>query len=193
MNHIDNTFPLSRNRTIRGSRRLAREKALQVLTAYFISETPWEESFEHIFNREFNFGDEEQTFDKLLTPDEIIEVEADSKIDWQKDEYEFSRNLIIRTLLNRQEADSYISSVAENWELDRIAIIDRILIEMSVIELLTFEEIPTKVSINEAIEISKLYSTDKSSTFINGVLDKIAELLSTEGKIKKQGRGLNNE
>ena len=193
MNPFENPFPLSNSRKIRGNRRLAREKALQVLTAYFISDDPWENSFEHIFNREFNFDDDEQIYEKLLTPDEIIEIESDSTIEWIDEEKEFAKNLISNTLNHRDEADSYIVSVAENWELDRIALLDRILIEMAVIELITFGEIPTKVSINEAIEIGKLYSTDKSGTFINGVLDKIAELLTAEGKIKKLGRGLNTE
>ncbi len=190
MNNIQDTFPLSKSNKIKGTRRLAREKVLQILAAYYFSQIPWEDTFSHIFEREFNFGDEEIQFDKLLTPDEIIDVEADIPIEWKNDDKEFAESLLLAILSKRKEIDDYIIKVAENWEIDRIALLDRILIEMTVAELIKFETIPTKVSINEAIEIAKLYSTDNSGKFINGVLDKILKMLIEENKINKTGRGL---
>ena len=189
-NKFKDTFPLSKSNRIHGTRRLAREKVLQILAAYFISNIPWEETFNHIFEREFNFGDDEVQFDKLLTPEEIVEIEADTSIEWKKEDKEFAESLVLSVLANRNEIDQYIEQVAENWEIDRIALIDRILIEMAVAEMLKFSSIPTKVSINEAIEIAKTFSTDKSGQFVNGVLDKIQLILNQEDKIKKSGRGL---
>ncbi len=189
-NNLRDIFPLSKTNTIKGTRRLAREKVLQTLVTYDVSDVEWEKFFDYIFERIFNFGDEEAKFDKLLTPEEIIEIEADIPIEWKPEDKNFAYDLIMAVLTHRKEIDGYIIDVAENWKLERIAILDKILIEMAVAEMLHFENIPTKVSINEAIEIAKLYSTDKSGKFINGVLDNILSLLKKENKIKKSGRGL---
>jgi N utilization substance protein B len=83
-----------------------------------------------------------------------------------------------------------IEKLVENWEFERIAKMDVLLLKMAITELQCFETIPTKVSINEYIEISKYYSTPKSNVFINGILDKSVNLLSKENKINKSGRGL---
>jgi len=193
MNNMQDSFPLSKNKKIAGTRRLAREKALQIISAYLISDIPWEETFNHIFNRDFYLGEDEEVFEKLLTQDEIAEIESDIPIQWNIEEIDFVRDLVTLSLSLREEVDKYIICVAENWELDRIALLDRIILEMSCVELLKFPTIPPKVTINEAIEIGKSYSTDKSGKFINGVLDKILEVLKTEGKINKDGRGLLND
>ena len=194
MKKIDNDgFYLSTTKHFKGSRRLAREKALQIITAFSISDEPWEEVFTHVFYRDFNMGDDEQKFKKVLTQDEVKEVEADTPIVWETDEIEFGHDLINNTLQLRDEVDRLIEKIADNWELDRIALIDRILIEIATAEFLKFPEIPTKVSINDAIDIAKKYSTDRSSNFINGVLDKILEQLNSDNQIQKTGRGLINK
>ena len=77
-----------------------------------------------------------------------------------------------------------------NWEFDRIAVIDVILMKMAICELTNFSSIPIKVTINEYIEISKAYSTAKSRVFINGMLDKLVETLKSTKQIRKTGRGL---
>lgn len=187
-------FPLSNEKTIKGSRRLAREKSLQVLVAFEISGTPLDALFSHIFYREFNFGDEEEEENedhRILKTAEVYELEADIPIDWKEDELEFGKMLLRDTVNNKTMADEMLISFADNWELDRIALIDRLLIHLAITELLNFPNIPPKVSINEAIDISKKYSTDKSSIFINGILDSILSKLKAEGKINKTGRGLN--
>jgi len=83
-----------------------------------------------------------------------------------------------------------IEPILKNWDADRVAIMDMILIKMALIELMTFSSIPTKVTLNEFVEIAKSYSTDKSKDFINGILDRLMKKLDKEGKIKKEGRGL---
>lgn len=185
-------FPLSKQKKIKGSRRMAREKVLQILFAVEFCDTPVNTLISHIFFRRFNFGDDEENIvpDKLLTPDEINELDADVTIDWTHDELEFGRNLTTRTIETLEETNELIIKFAKNWEIERIAPIDRILMRMSITELLKFREIPPKVSINESIEIAKRYSTPKSGNFINGVLDSVHEELKKSERMKKSGRGL---
>lgn len=102
----------------------------------------------------------------------------------------FAHDLFLRVLDNRDDADELIGRHAENWDLARIALVDHLLLRIAVCELLTFRDIPPKVSINEAIEIAKRYSTDKSGRFINGVLDAALEQLQQENRLRKSGRGL---
>lgn len=101
--------------------------------------------------------------------------------------------LFYETIKNHQEFDKLIESKAENWELDRIALLDRILMQMGICEMLRFSEIPIKVSINEYLEIAKKFSTPKSSKFINGILDSLYLDFKNNGRIKKAGRGLIEE
>lgn len=83
-----------------------------------------------------------------------------------------------------------IEPTLKNWDAERVAIMDMIMLKMALCELMEFPSIPTKVTLNEFVEISKLYSTDKSKDFINGILDRLMKQLNKEGKIKKEGRGL---
>ncbi|MCX6153623.1 MAG: transcription antitermination factor NusB [Candidatus Kapabacteria bacterium] len=184
-------FPLSQKKSIKGNRRLVREKVLQILTALVVSDTPSEILFPHIFYRVFNVEDEEaSTSTRILTPAEVTEVEADFPIIWKQDEIDFAEKLIVCALESKKIVDECIDIAVRNWELERIATVDHILILMSVAEFINFPEIPSKVTINEAIDIAKKYSTEKSSVFINGVLDAILEILIKQGRITKQGRGL---
>ena len=107
-----------------------------------------------------------------------------------KDDEEFVSNLFRKTVLKQAEYEKDIADKTPNWESDRIAEIDMILIKMSITEFINFPSIPTRVTINEYIEISKDYSTEKSSYFINGVLDKISKEFIANEKIVKIGRGL---
>lgn len=107
-----------------------------------------------------------------------------------EDEQEFIKQLLRKTIVFDKENEALIDELTQNWELDRIAKMDIILMKMAVTELQIFNNIPTKVTLNEYIEISKFYSTPKSNGFINGVLDKAIARLESEGKINKIGRGL---
>ena len=107
-----------------------------------------------------------------------------------KDDEDFVSDLFRKTVLKQAEYEKDIAEKTPNWETDRIAEIDMILIKMSITEFINFPSIPTRVTINEYIEISKDYSTAKSSYFINGVLDKISKEFVANKKIVKIGRGL---
>jgi N utilization substance protein B len=106
------------------------------------------------------------------------------------DELTFVRELLRKSIVLDKENETLIDELTANWELDRIAKMDVILMKMAITELQIFNNIPTKVTLNEYIEISKFYSTPKSNGFINGVLDKAISRLEKDGKINKVGRGL---
>jgi len=116
----------------------------------------------------------------IVTPDE----EGD---DLMRD---FVMKLFRKTVLKSEETGALIAERAQNWELERIAVLDVILIKMAITEFTEFPSIPVKVTINEYIEISKDYSTPRSRQFINGLLDKLVSDLKESGMVKKSGRGL---
>ncbi|MHC4411163.1 MAG: transcription antitermination factor NusB [Planctomycetota bacterium] len=91
----------------------------------------------------------------------------------ETDVHEFTRKLVKGTIEAKDSIDEMLSAAAENWKLHRMAIVDRNILRMAVYEMLHIEEIPAKVSINEAIELGKRYSTKQSGSFINGILDRI--------------------
>lgn len=102
----------------------------------------------------------------------------------------FAQKLFDQSIAHIEEYDQLIAPKLTNWEVDRIALIDMILMRMALGEILGFPTIPIKVTMNEYIDISKRYSTPKSREFINGVLDNLTKELKEAGKIKKTGRGL---
>ena len=106
------------------------------------------------------------------------------------DDKEFMIGLFRKTVLNDKEYDELIGNYTKNWELERIAMMDILLMKMALAETINFPSIPVKVSLNEYIEISKNYSTPRSSVFINGNLDKMLADLKRKGLIHKTGRGL---
>ncbi|MGV3704283.1 MAG: transcription antitermination factor NusB [Arcticibacter sp.] len=108
---------------------------------------------------------------------------------WSEDR-DFIIDLFSRVIAFDEEFQRFISDKTKNWEADRIAIIDILLMKMAIAELIHFQGIPVKVTMNEYIEIAKEFSTPKSNLFINGILDKILADLKAAGKIRKTGRGL---
>jgi transcription antitermination protein NusB len=109
---------------------------------------------------------------------------------FEGDDLLFAEQLFLRTLGTADEADALIEAHARNWDIGRIARLDRVLLRLAITELLRFEDIPPKVSINEAIEVAKHYSTEQSGTFVNGILDAVLLSLREDGRLKKSGRGL---
>ncbi|MBN1132945.1 MAG: transcription antitermination protein NusB [Bacteroidales bacterium] len=105
----------------------------------------------------------------------------------------FAVDLFRKSLVHREEYLEYIKTNTKNWDLERIAFLDILIMQMAITELLNFSSIPTKVTLNEYLDIAKFYSTQKSNIFINGVLDKVLEQLRNENKLKKSGRGLIGE
>lgn len=126
-----------------------------------------------------NFNSENPTQNKL----------ADLTPSWDEDE-EFIVELLKTSIRYSDEYQEMIAAKTKNWEADRIALMDILLMRMAISEMINFPSIPVKVTINEYIELSKSFSTLKSNTFINGILDKILADLTKQGRIRKAGRGL---
>ncbi|MGK7391191.1 MAG: transcription antitermination factor NusB [Candidatus Cyclobacteriaceae bacterium M2_1C_046] len=129
-----------------------------------------------------------KTVKELDDPEDNLELQVLS-YNWDDDK-EFFKILWDNSL---EAADKYTDLIAEkakNWDVERLATTDRIILEMAIAEMIIFPSIPVKVTINEYIEVSKRYSTPKSKQFINGMLDVISKELIKEGHIKKSGRGL---
>jgi len=145
----------------KSQRRFAREKVLQALYAY-----------------ELNGEGLTKHTDMML-----LEVHNEN-------DREFARKLINRIAANKNELEKKIMDRVSNWEVDRIAIIDKILLNIGIAEILYFEDIPPKVSINEVIDMAKEFSSSNSGKFINGILDAILSDLKKSGELKKVGRGL---
>jgi transcription antitermination protein NusB len=107
-----------------------------------------------------------------------------------KEDMDYATQLLTKTLLQNEKLEKEIEGKTPNWDKDRIADVDAILLKMAICELLHFPSIPERVTINEYLEISKEYSTPKSSMFINGILDKLTKEYKQSGKLNKMGRGL---
>jgi len=131
----------------------------------------------------------ETTFDLILKEmhQEVEDIEKKKKL---TGDTRLLTSLYYESMKNSQRYDKHIQQKAENWELERIALLDRILMHMAICEMLNFEDIPVKVTINEYLELAKTFSTPKSSKFINGILDSLYNDFRSEGKIVKSGRGL---
>ncbi len=106
------------------------------------------------------------------------------------DDPAFVRTLFEKSLINYNDNMEYLERFTANWDIERTVFMDNLIVGAAITELTAFADIPVKVTLDEWIEISKYYSTPGSSTFINGVLDKIVESLTSEGRIRKSGRGL---
>lgn len=107
-----------------------------------------------------------------------------------EDDKEYVETLFRKALVNHEEYFGYIDKFTQNWDFDRIAFMDKIIMLAAITELVQFPTIPVKVTLDEFIEISKYYSTPGSSVFVNGILDRVVVWLTEEGKIAKTGRGL---
>ena len=110
-------------------------------------------------------------------------------MNWDEDK-EFFQNIFNFTIENDAESKALITQKTKNWDIDRLAFTDKVIISMAIAEMKNFPSIPVKVSINEYIDISKTYSTPKSKQFVNGLLDVMAKELTDNGEIRKSGRGL---
>ena len=146
------------------NRRILREKVLQVLYAY------------------------ELNGDGLTILMNGILADVTNQAD-----LEFAKQLVNKVVTNKKSLEQEIHTKVANWEMDRIALIDKLLLQIGITELMYFPEIPPKVSINEVIEIAKDYSTSNSGKFINGILDAILSELKESGNLNKSGRGLIGE
>ncbi|MFQ5637044.1 MAG: transcription antitermination factor NusB [bacterium] len=147
------------------SRRRARELTLQALYAYEMSGNTLENIIE----------------------DMILSCHEDKRIQ------DFAIQLLKHSVNNKKQSIQLIIQRTHNWDFERIAIIDKLIMRLAICEFLNFEDIPTKVTIDEAIEIAKGYSTEKSGQFINGILDGILIDLKKQDLIRKSVRGLQDK
>lgn len=145
------------------NRREAREAALKAIYAVEIGKNSTQQATKHIIK-------------ESLTDD--------------TDAIKFAEKLLLTTVDFAVDYDQLIEQHIKNWDVNRLAVIDKLILRMGISELLHFDEVPTKVTINEAIELAKEYSTRKSGNFVNGILDAILNRLNEENRIQKKGRGL---
>jgi N utilization substance protein B len=110
-----------------------------------------------------------------------------------EEDKEFARNLVRKAVVQYPDNQEIIAGFIKNWDVERVAHTDLLIMNMALTELMQFPSIPVKVTLDEYIDIAKYYSTQKSNTFINGILDKATAKLREEGRIQKQGRGLMGE
>jgi N utilization substance protein B len=144
-------------------RRIARERVMQVLYAM-----------------QMNGRDSDELFTELIKSDASLGEQA----------VEFSRQLLLQFNVHRDELNEILTGRLKHWDLSRVAAIDKILIQLGIIEFKYFPEIPPKATINELIEIAKDFSTEESGKFINGVLHAVKEDLMSRNEMNKEGRGL---
>ena len=122
-----------------------------------------------------------------------LDAVVDNMINRTKEEEsvkDFAARLLRLSTEKKKECDELVTARTHNWDFERIAIIDKLILRLAVCEFLFFEDIPPKVSIDEAIEVAKKYSTEKSGQFINGILDGILLDLKEGDLLQKTGRGL---
>jgi len=119
---------------------------------------------------------------------EIEQIRSTENLD--EEICEFALSLLRKVHLNCERLDQDVSVMVQNWDYERIALLDRLILRQALGELIYFEEIPPKVTINEAIDLAKKFSTAESGRFVNGVLDGLYKKLRDEQRIMKAGRGL---
>ena len=155
-----------------------------------------EEDLTHHLEELFINYDDDNSLLLHITTKQVEAFSADKKDNffanmnvWEE-EKKYALQLLAKSLHNDEELTALIEPNLTNWDMDRVAMLDLILMKLAVCELKFFPTIPVKVSINEYIDISKLYSTPKSKDFVNGVLDRVKNGMLEAGEIKKHGRGL---
>ena len=169
------------------------KKFIQVLYTEFILDN---DILHHILQERSIFWDDDLPFVASFIKNQINFLDENKirpfvvDVFKNSDDKKFAVQLFRKTIIHSDEFDELIQRNVKNWELERIANMDQLLIKMGLSEVISFQEMPIKVSFNEYIEISKYYSTEKSKVFINGILDKIVSQFKRDGKVKKVGRGL---
>ena len=147
----------------------------------------WEDDFDQIAQYNFMML---KALDENLDEAAFIPLMHDDRVEKDVEAFEFSRLLLLATLRHTDEVEAMIRSHLKGWEYERVAHMDVLLLNMAVAELTSFPSIPERVTVDEYIELSKEFSTERSKLFINGILDKFIIELRSAGRINKTGRGL---
>jgi N utilization substance protein B len=154
------------------TRRDIRIKAMQAIYAYLVANSPIDEVF------------------SLMLEDLFLHLYLPDSEGYNLEDAHFLKELFYGTLREYDSFAQILKNKLENWDLERVAFVDRAVIMMGMFEMINFQEIPVKVSLNEYTEIAKLYSTEKSNKFVNGILDAMHLQFVAENRIIKVGRGL---
>lgn len=157
-----------------------------------------EDITEYLENDSIYWNDElEFVIDMIIKTIKSIDVNSDRisilPLFKQDSDKEFMEELFVKTINNHEKNKELISKYIKNWDADRLAFNDMLLMEMAITELTAFNDIPVRVTLNEYIELAKFYSTKQSGGFVNGILDKIIKDFKKSGEIKKSGMGLKGE
>ena len=159
----------------RNQKRLSRCLSLQVYYAWIISESHPKDILNHLKNL---------TFDEIEEILSINENFDDENLVISKDIIEYAFKLIESTISKCDEIDIFIESKLKNWDLKRIALIDKLILRLSINEMYYFDDVPPKVSIVEGVEIAKIFGNNQSSAFVNGVLDSIYNDYKKNNRLK---------
>lgn len=148
----------------------------------------WEDDFDQVaqYNYAMIKGIEDITFDES-TP---LYLMLDTRVEMDMEANKFVRELITTTISHIEESEELIKKHLWNWDIERVALMDILILDMGIAELTTCPSIPERVTVDECIELTKEFSSDKSKIFVNGILDKIIVELRNMGRINKSGRGL---
>lgn len=159
-----------------------------IVDAFASRELLWDDDFDQV--AQYNFmmmkALDEETFDEGTH----IPLMHDERNEKDREDYDFALQLFLNTVKHIDENEPLIGKHLQNWELERVALMDILLINMAITEFTTCPSIPERVTVDEYIELSKEFSTEKSKLFINGILDKILIELKVAGRVNKSGRGL---
>ncbi|MDR1666898.1 MAG: transcription antitermination factor NusB [Bacteroidales bacterium] len=174
------------------------EKDKEVLMDFFTNEPGNSELFAQIMEERSIFWNDDIDFVlayviktiKGMKCDREVELMYQSDENKEKENKDFAFRLLTVAIQHCDDYESLIEHSTDNWDLERIALSDKIILKMAINELIEFPTIPINVTFDEYLELAKYYSTPKSSVFINGLLDKILSDLTQSGKITKTGRGL---
>ena len=163
----------------------------ELLRESFISRSLlWDDDFDQV--AQYNFQMIREYTEDQFDESSAIMLMHDTRVEKDVEAYQFALDLFRNTIRHMKENEDLIRKFLQNWDFDRIAFIDMLLLNMAINELMYCPSIPERVTVDEYIELSKEFSTDKSKLFINGVLDKMLLELRKDGKIVKTGRGLYN-
>ncbi len=157
------------------SRRNIRIKVFQAYYAFLTSGNSAEDVFKQLLEEEY----------KSLKTTVSNTSQPDTAADAQ-----FLSELFLGTIRKAPDYEALILATLQNWDINRVATVDRIILMLALHEMISFADVPVKVSLNEYLDIAKQFSTDKSSQFVNGVLDAVYQKLKMENQIHKTGRGL---
>lgn len=147
----------------------------------------WEDDFDQIAQYNFMLL---KSLDETFDESSVIPLMHDVRNPKDEEAYEFSRQLLLSTMRHRAESEALVRKYLKGWDYERVAGMDLLLLNMALAELIDCPSIPERVTVDEYVELSKEFSTERSRLFINGILDKLILELRSEGRIKKTGRGL---